>query len=149
MAMTQLLPDLREFLRLLNEFHVEYLMIGGYAVSYHGYPRTTADMDIRIAIDAVNARKMVAVLTSFGFAGAGLSSDLFMQPNQVARMGYPPVRIEVLTSVSGLEFAEAYARRVEDVIDGVPVTVISSEDLKANKRASGRAKDLADLENLP
>ena len=118
-------------------------------MSYHGYPRTTADMDIWIAMDAENARKMVGLLTSFGFAGAGLSSDLFMQPNQVTRMGYPPVRIEVLTAVSGLEFAEAYARRVEDVIDGVPVTVISSEDLKANRRASGRAKDLADLENLP
>src|SRR5690242_4613022 len=115
--MTPLLPDLREFLRLLNEFHVEYLLIGGYAVSYHGYPRTTADMDIWIAMSAENAQKMVGVLNRFGFSGVGVSADLFLQPNQVTRMGYPPVRIEILTSVSGLEFADAYAHRVEDVID--------------------------------
>lgn len=147
--MTPLLSDLKEFLRLLNEFHVEYLLVGGYAVSYHGYPRTTADMDIWIAIGPENAQRMVAVLTSFGFGGAGLSAELFMQAGQVTRMGYPPVRIEVLTSVSGLEFAEAYAQRVEDIIDGVPVTLISRDHLKINKRASGRSKDIADLENLP
>jgi hypothetical protein len=134
---------------LLNEFRVKYLLIGGYAVSYHGYPRTTADMDIWIAIDPENADKMLSVLNKFGFGGAGLSSELFLRPHQVARMGYPPVRIEVLTSVSGLDFADAYAHRVDDVIDGVPLTIIGREHLKINKRASGRAKDLADLENLP
>lgn len=100
-------------------------------------------------MSAGNAQKVVGVLNRFGFSGAGVSADLFLQPNQVTRMGYPPVRIEILTSVSGLEFADAYAHRLEDVIDGVPVTLISPDDLKANKRASGRAKDLADLENLP
>jgi hypothetical protein len=147
--MTPLLPDLKEFLRLLSEYHVEYLLIGGYAVSYHGYPRTTADMDVWIATDAENAQKMVAVLNQFGFRGPDVSPDLFLRPNQVTRMGYPPVRIEILTSVSGLDFAEAYAQRVEDVIDGVPITIIGREHLKINKRASGRSKDVADLENLP
>lgn len=149
MDITPLLPDLKEFLRLLNEFQVEYLLIGGYAVSYHGYPRTTADMDIWIAMGPENAKRVVAMLREFGFGETDLSTDLFTQPNQVTQMGIPPVRIEILTTISGVDFAEAYAQRVVDVIDEVPVTLISREHLKINKLASGRLKDLADLENLP
>ncbi len=147
--MTPLLPDLREFLRLLNDHHVEYLLVGGYAVSYHGYVRSTADLDIWIAISPENAERMVELLREFGFGETGLSTDLFLDPSQVTRMGREPVRIEILTSVSGLDFTEAYARRVVDSIDEVPVSVISREDLEINKRAAGRTKDLADLDNLP
>jgi hypothetical protein len=149
MDIIPLQPDLKEFLKLLYDHHVEYLLIGGYAVSYHGYPRTTADMDIWIATKEENARNIIAALEAFGFGGTGTTPDLFLQPDQITRMGIPPLRIEILTSISGVEFTEAYARRVVDVIDGTPVSVISSEHLKINKRASGRFKDLADLENLP
>jgi hypothetical protein len=133
----------------LNVHHVEYLLIGGYAVSYHGYVRSTADMDIWIARTPENAHKMVELLEGFGFGGTGLSTDLFLRHHQITRMGRAPVRIEILTSVSGLEFTEAYAQRVVDVIDGVPVSVISREHLEINKRAAGRSKDIADLDNLP
>ncbi len=147
--MTPLLPDLREFLKLLNDHHVEYLLVDGYAVSYHGCVRSTADLDIWIAMNPENARRMVELLRAFGFGETGLSTDLFLSPHQITRMGREPVRIEILTTVSGVDFAEAYAHRIVDVIDGIPVSVISRQHLEANKRAAGRAKDLADLENLP
>jgi hypothetical protein len=141
--------ELREFLALLSVHRVEYLLIGGYAVGYHGFPRSTADMDIWVATNETNAAKIIAALEAFGFAGTGMTPKLFLAPDKITRMGNPPLRIEILTSISGLEFADAYAKRIVDVIDGVPVSLISSEHLKINKRASGRTKDLADLENLP
>ncbi len=140
--MIPLPPDLREFLRLLSEHHVEYLLIGGYAVSYHGYPRSTADMDIWIETSPKNAKRIVAVLEAFGFGETGIKPAQFLLPDQITRMGIQPLQIEILTTISGLDFAAAYARRVVDVIDGVPISLISSEDLKTNKRASGRLKDL-------
>jgi len=145
----QFATELREFLQLLNENHVEYLLIGGYAVGYHGFPRATADMDVWVATNEANAAKIIAALDAFGFAGTGMTPELFLGPDKITRMGNPPLRIEILTTISGLEFAEAYAQRIVDVIDGVPVSFISADHLKINKRASGRTKDLADLENLP
>jgi hypothetical protein len=133
----------------LNDHQVDYLLIGGYAVGYHGYPRATGDMDIWIAIHPDNAEKLVTVLAAFGFGAAGIAADLFLQPNNVIRMGNPPLRLEILTTISGVEFADAYAQRVTDIIDGVPVNIIGLSQLKVNKRASGRLKDLSDLENLP
>jgi len=149
MAMILLPPDFKEFLQLLNDHEVDYLLIGGYAVGYHGYPRATGDMDIWIAIHPDNAEKLVTVLAAFGFGAAGIAADLFLQPNNVIRMGNPPLRLEILTTISGVEFADAYAQRVTDIIDGVLVNIINLSQLKANKRASGRLKDLSDLENLP
>lgn len=147
--MIPLQHDLKEFLRLLSDHHVEYLLIGGYAVSYHGYPRSTADMDIWIETSPANAQKVIAALEAFGFGGTSISPDPFLLPDQITRMGIQPLQIEILTTISGLNFADAYARRVVDVIEEVPVSLISAADLKANKRASGRLKDLADLDNLP
>jgi len=149
MAMILLPPDFKEFLQLLNDHQVDYLLIGGYAVGYHGYPRATGDMDIWIAIHPDNAQKLVSVLAAFGFGAAGIAVDLFLQPNNVIRMGNPPLRLEILTTISGVEFADAYAQRVTDIIDGVRVNIINLSQLKVNKRASGRLKDLSDLENLP
>jgi hypothetical protein len=106
-------------------------------------------MDVWIAMNPENANKMVAALRAFGFGATGVSPDLFLEPHQVTRMGRSPLRIEILTTVSGLDFTEAYARRVVVVIDGIPVSVISRQDLEINKRAAGRTKDLADLDNLP
>jgi predicted nucleotidyltransferase len=142
-------PDFKEFLRLLNTHNVEYLLIGGYAVGYHGYPRATNDMDIWIAIHPDNAERMVTVLRGFGFETPDLSPELFLQDHSMVRLGLPPMRIEVLTTISGVEFAACYAARVTTMIDGVKVNLISLSDLKVNKQASGRYKDLDDLEHLP
>lgn len=141
--------DFKEFLRLLQAHEVEYLLIGGYAVAYHGYPRATQDLDIWIAIEPGNAARMTAVLREFGFDAANLSADLFLQDNKVVRMGIPPMRIEVMTTISGVGFAECYAAKVTDALDGVSVSIISLRHLKVNKQASGRHKDLDDLEHLP
>ncbi|GAB4145145.1 MAG: hypothetical protein Fur0046_22700 [Cyanobacteria bacterium J069] len=104
---TSLLPsDFKDFLRLLNSKQVEYLLIGGYAVGYYGYARATADIDIWIAINPENAQKVVDAIREFGFNVEGLTSELFLQPNKVARMGVPPFRIEVLTTISGVSFEE-------------------------------------------
>jgi predicted nucleotidyltransferase len=148
MATIQLPPDFKEFLRLLNSHQVEYLLIGGYAVGYYGYPRATADMDIWIATEPENAAKVVEVLQEFGFGVEDLTPDLFLKAEQIIRMGVPPVRVELLTTISGVSFEECYAARQIDILDGVEVALISLEHLKINKKASGRYKDLNDLENL-
>jgi hypothetical protein len=106
-------------------------------------------MDIWVAATRENSEKLVAVLRDFGFGGKALTPELFLEPDHITRMGNPPLRIEIMTTVSGIEFSDAYAARVNDVIDDTPVTVIGREHLIANKRASGRLKDLADIDNLP
>ena len=144
---TILLPsDFKEFLRLLNSSEVEYLLIGGYAVNYYGYPRATADMDIWVGIDPGNSHKVATALQRFGFPKA--EAQLFRERGKIIRMGVPPLRIEVLTSISGVDFSQAFANRTCADIDGVLVSLISVGDLKANKKASGRLKDLTDLEQL-
>lgn len=142
-------PDFKEFLKLLNAKDVDYLLIGGYAVGYHGYPRATNDMDVWIAIRPDNAERIVVALREFGFETPALSTALFMRENSIVRMGRPPMRIEVTTGISGVSFDECYAERVRDTLDGIEVNVISLRHLKANKTASGRHKDLNDVENLP
>ena len=149
MATVQLPPDFKEFLQLLNVHQVEYLLIGGYAVGYHGYPRATADMDIWVAIHPENAEKVVEVLKDFGFNVPELKPELFLKEDQIIRMGLPPIRIEIATSISGVDFDECYEERTVDELDGVPVPLISLKHLKINKQASGRYKDLNDLEHLP
>ena len=149
MATPQLQADFKEFLKLLNSKQVEYLLIGGYAVGYYGYPRATADIDIWIAVNPANANRVAGVIREFfGSEVEGATPELFLQENQIARMGVPPFRIEILTTISGVGFDECYAERVAGKIDGVDVNVISLKHLKANKRASGRLKDLNDLEHL-
>jgi len=106
-------------------------------------------MDIWIAIHPANAEKTVAALKEFGFDPPDLSPQLFLQEWQIIRMGVPPVRIEIATTISGVDFAECYAQRVEDQLDGVQVKLIDRDHLKRNKKASGRHQDLADLEHLP
>src|SRR5215475_8749269 len=102
-------PDFKEFLRLLNTHDVEYLLIGGYAVGYHGYPRATNDLDIWIAVHPDNAERVTRALREFGFDVPGLSSKLFLDDKRIVRMGVPPLRIEVMTSISGVAFEECYA----------------------------------------
>jgi hypothetical protein len=134
---------------LLKEHEVRYLLIGGYAVSYHGYIRATGDMDIWIAIHPDNAHKIVAVLKAFGFDHPELNEDLFLHENKILRMGVPPVRLEITTSISGVQFDECYQARVVDMLDEVEVSLIDLENLKKNKKASGRPKDLVDFQKLP
>ena len=149
MAEIELHPDFKDFLKLLNSHAVEYLLVGGYAVGYHGYPRATGDMDVWIAVSEPNAQKAAMVLRDFGMPEEDVSKRLFLERDKVVRMGVPPVRIEVITGASGVDFAECYSRREVIEIDGIPVNFISLEDLKENKRASARHKDLDDLEHLP
>ena len=149
MATVNLPPDFKEFLRLLNFYQVEYLIIGGYAVAYYGYPRATADLDVWIAVHPQNAEKVAAALKDFGFDLPDLSTELFLKENQIIRMGVPPVRIEINTGISGVNFLDCFPGKVTDEIDGVVVNFISLTDLKVNKKAAGRHKDLDDLENLP
>ena len=141
--------DFKEFLRLLTAKKIKYLLVGGYAVGYHGYPRATNDMDIWLAIDPATADQMVQALKEFGFDTPQLSKELFLQENKIVRMGSPPIRIEILTSISGVSFDDSFQKRIVDEIDGVQVNIINLEQLKINKKASGRHKDLDDLENLP
>jgi hypothetical protein len=125
------------------------LVIGGYSVAYHGYPRATADLDVWVAISPENAQRIVAALKDFGFSSPDLSEALFLNRGKVIRMGVPPLRIEVLTDISGVDFAECYGSREVGPLGDVTVNIIDLEHLKKNKRAAGRHKDLADLQNLP
>jgi len=147
---TPLFPDdFREFLRLLNAHRVEYLLVGGYAVGLHGYPRATIDLDIWVASTPDNAQRLVDALRVFGFGMPTLVPDLFLNPASIVRFGTPPFRIEVMTSIDGVEYVACRANAVSVDAGGVTVPVISLADLKVNKKAAGRHKDLADLENLP
>ncbi len=142
-------PDFREFFQSFLRHEVEYLLVGGYAVGYYGYPRATMDIDVWIASTPENARRVVSALEDFGFGGQKLNESLFLVSDQIIRMGLPPMRIEIMTSIDGVVFDEAYPQRVEDELDGIVVKLISLQDLKRNKKAAARAKDLADLEELP
>lgn len=141
--------DFKEFLKLLNDKGVEYLLIGGYAVAFYGYPRATNDIDVWIAINPANAQRVVEALREFGFDTPELSTELFLEEDRIIRMGMPPMRIEIATTISGVEFEACYEDRLMGTLDGVEVPIISLPFLKMNKRASGRFKDLNDLENLP
>ena len=133
---------------MLDKHGVEYLLVGGYAVAYYGYPRPTADMDVWIAMHRVNAERITTALRDFGFNTPELNEKLFLETGNIIRMGQPPMRLEVFTTIDGVEFGAAYARRTIDKIDGQAVDLISLEDLKINKRVSGRPKDLDDLSKL-
>ncbi len=141
--------DFKEFLKLLNEHGVEYLLIGGYAVGYYGYPRATNDLDIWIAVHPQNAERLITVLQAFGFPTSDLFANIFLNEEDIIRIGVPPMRIEIIPSISGVDFDTCYAERIVDIIDEIQVNLISLEHLKANKKASGRFKDLDDLEHLP
>lgn len=132
----------------MNAKNADYLVIGGYAVNYHGYSRSTDDMDVWVAMTPENAQRVVGALREFGFNLPELSEKLFLLPDKIIRMGIPPVRIEISTTISGVDFAECQRRAITATLDGVPVPLISLADLRKNKQASGRDKDLVDLARL-
>ena len=141
-------PDFKEFIGSLNDNQVRYLVVGGYAVALHGYPRYTNDLDIWIEMSSENARKMVKALEQFGFASLGLKEHNFQVEDQIIQLGYAPNRIDILNSLPGVEFNECFDARLEVEIDEVRVNFIDLENLRKNKRISGRLQDLADLEKL-
>jgi hypothetical protein len=140
--------DFKEFIESLNANGVRYLVVGGYALAFHGHPRYTKDLDIWLDRTPENAKRVMQTLKDFGFGSMDLSEADFLRPEFVVQLGYPPCRIDLLTDLSGVDFASSYESRVERETNGVRVSWIGLADLKANKKASGRHQDLADLENL-
>lgn len=140
--------DFIDFIELLNEQQVKYMVVGAFALSFHGRPRHTGDLDIWIKPDAENAGKMVKVIEEFGFGQLGLNDEDFLRENYVTQLGYPPLRIDILNAISGVNFDEAFHTRLETEIDGLQISFISAEDLIRNKRCVGRPKDLGDIDAL-
>lgn len=140
--------DFKEFIELLNSTGVEYLIVGGYALAAHGHPRHTGDLDIWLRSSPRNAGKLLDVLARFGFGGLGLKAEDFLKPDSIVQLGYPPSRIDLLTSIDGVDFETGYAHRVVMNVAGVDLPIIGVEEFRTNKRATGRVKDLADLESL-
>ena len=140
--------DFKEFAELLNSTGVEYLLVGGYALAAHGHPRYTGDLDIWLEPTAANVARLLKALDLFGFGSLGLTEADFLQPGAVIQLGFPPARIDLLTSIDGVRFNECYSRRMSVPVSGVDLPIINLADFRANKKASGRAKDLADLESL-
>lgn len=147
MVMIRLPQEFKEFLRLLHRHDVRYLLVGGWAVGLYGHVRATGDIDIWIAKDPENAASVVRVLHDFGFRGPEIVPELVLTEDHI-RVGLPPLRIELVMDISGVDFADCFARRVPKSLDGVKTWVIALPDLVANKRAAGRLKDLAELEEL-
>ncbi len=140
--------DFSEFIDLLNKFKVDYLVVGGYALGFHGRPRYTGDLDIWIAISERNAAKMIKVIESFGFASLGLEKEDFLQKGYVTQIGYPPLRIDILNDIDGVVFNEAYKNKQVIDVENIEVNYIGYNDLILNKEASGSNKDIADIKYL-
>ncbi len=138
----------KEFIASLNDNKVRYLVVGGYAVAFHGHPRFTKDLDIWVDITGENPARIVAALAQFGMGSPGLKEKIFSDADQAIQLGYPPNRIDLVLSISGVEFNEAYEHRAKTRINDLEVNFINISDQKINKKASGRMQDLADLENL-
>jgi hypothetical protein len=141
-------PDFKEFVALLDSASAEFLVVGGYALAAYGHPRYTGDLDVWVNATPENASRVLDALAQFGFGALGITLEDLTTRGSVVQLGYPPRRIDLLASIDGVEFADCYARREVHVVDGLSIPFIGIADFKANKRASGRKKDLADLESL-
>jgi len=135
----------REFIESLNSNKVEYLVVGAVALAHHGWPRYTGDLDILIRNTAENILRLKTSLDQFGFGSLGLKAGDFAEPGQVIQLGLPPKRIDLLTSITGVPFEQAWAGRIEGAIDGTPTKFISKQALIQNKKSTGRPQDLADI----
>lgn len=143
-----LTKDFKEFIQLLNAKKIEYLLVGGYAVILHGYPRFTGDIDFWINPAPKNAKRIIEVLDQFGFSSLNLGIDDFTHPDQIIQLGHEPYRIDLITSIEGVFFDECYTQKVVFHVDNIPIQTISKGMLKKNKKAAGRHKDLDDFEHL-
>ncbi len=144
----KLSKDLREFIALLNSKKVKYIIMGGYAVAYHGHPRFTGDIDFLVERSETNAKLLEEVLNEFGFSGIGVTAKDFLEPNVMIQLGRPPNRIDLMTGADGVEFQEAWDTKENSVMDDQPVFFISKKLLIQNKKAVNRPQDLADIEKL-
>lgn len=144
----QLDPDFKEFIECCAAHDVRFLIVGGYALAAHGHPRFTKDLDVWVWLDSGNVRRLIDALSDFGFGSLGLSEEGFAEPDTVIQLGYPPKRIDLLTSIDGVDFGECWEARVEIDLDGLLVPFIDATHFVANKRASGRPQDLADIAAL-
>ncbi len=140
--------DFKELLELFNKNKVEYLVVGGYALAFYGAPRFTGDIDLFVRPALENARRILIALDEFGFGSLDLSEDDFTTPGRVIQLGVPPIRIDIITRVSGVSWEKANLGKVSGQYDQTPVFFISREDFIANKKATGRKKDAADIEAL-
>ncbi|MCF7810554.1 nucleotidyltransferase family protein [bacterium] len=140
--------DFKKLLTLFNTHEIEYTIVGGYALAFHGAPRFTGDLDIHVKPDIENARRVIKALDDFGFKSLGLTPEDFSNPDNVIQLGYPPVRIDIITSLSGVTSEEVFLGRIKDKYGDITVYYIGREQLIANKRATGRKRDIADLEAL-
>ncbi|MFB3778452.1 MAG: DUF6036 family nucleotidyltransferase [Bryobacteraceae bacterium] len=140
--------DLRECIESLNSSEVEYVIVGAVALAFHGFPRYTGDIDLLVRASPENAQRIASALARFGFASAGLSAADFLERDRVIQLGVAPNRVDLLTSLTGVEFEDAWQNRVPAVLDGLKVAFIDRASLVKNKKATGRAQDRADLEAL-
>ena len=140
--------DYTDMLKCLNRAGVDYMLVGGWAVNMYGYIRATVDLDIWILADADNARKVYTAVAEFGAPVSEMKPEEFAEYGMIFQIGVAPCRVDIISKISGVSYADAATRAVPKVIDGVPVRIISLDDLIENKKASGRAKDLADVEVL-
>ena len=144
----ELNPDFSEFIALLNAHEVKYLVIGGYAVNYHGYPRYTRDIDFWLWMTDDNIQQLLTAIRAFGFGSLGLEISDFMTPDNIVQLGYEPYRIDLLVDVDGVDFTACYNRRKEVNIDGLPINFLALDDLIIAKRTTARPQDLADADGL-
>ena len=140
--------DFREFLELLNAHKVQFIIVGGYALAFHGAPRFTSDIDIFVKPDNTNAKRIINALAEFGFSSLDLTVNDLIDQNKVIQLGLPPVRIDIITSISGVTWEEADTSKEPGLFGNVPVSYIGIKQFITNKRATGRKKDLADIEAL-
>jgi predicted nucleotidyltransferase len=140
--------DLREFIELLNARDVRYVIVGAFALAYHGRPRYTGDIDIFVESSSENVKRLTEVIDEFGFTNIGVVEEDFTAADQVVQLGVEPNRMDLMTSISAVEFEEAWNGREYGNLDGIQVPFISKELLKRNKAAVGRKQDLADLDYL-
>ena len=141
--------DFQEFVKLFVAHEVEFLIVGGYALAAHGHPRYTKDLDVWVWIGPENAQRILVDIEEFGFGDLGLTAADFQEPDVMVQLGREPQRIDILTYASGLQFSDAYKNRVYVTIGNVDVPFISIDDLRTNKMATGRPRDLADVADLP
>lgn len=141
-------PDFKELLGLFNEHNVEYLIVGGYALAFHGAPRYTGDLDIFVKPDIENAHRILVALAEFGFDSIGLTTEDFTHPDSVVQLGVPPVRVDLISSLTGVSWLEAFSGKVSGTYGDIQAPFIGRTQFIANKRAIGRKRDMADIEAL-
>ena len=143
-----LAKDFEDFIILLNKHEVQYMVVGGYALAFHGKPRYTGDLDIWISVSEINATKLLRVIHDFGMSSLGFTKEDFLEEGYISQIGRPPLRIDILNSIDGVEFDIAYNAMLEVDIEGLRIAYIGLDDFIKNKQATGRKKDLIDIQEI-